>query len=219
MTNLIINKIYEKLIRISRIKDNMNDCKQDSKNLYKKEIKYLTDEIEPLLGELNKSVQQETDSSDSMPIPEISCTNEGYVRIKIPFILRNSIVDFCKFSKILTKYFSELLEKYDEFPWEDNRVFIKYIYEKSIDEKYYVNNIDLSLYWKLFFVNLPENYKVTSGNFSGEETATEIYIVPKESYKDFQKKYVFNGMGDEKWIDVVINLIRFLEKYLMAFFC
>ena len=193
MTNLIINKIYEKLIRISRIKDNMNDCKQDSKNLYKKEIKYLTDEIEPLLGEHNKSVQQETDSSDLIPTPEISCTNEGYVRIKIPFILRNSIVDFCKFSKILTKYFSELLEKYDEFPWEDNRMFIKYIYEKSIDEKYYVNNIDLSLYWKLFFVNLPGNYKVTSGNFSGEETGTEIYIVPKESCKDFQKKYVFNG--------------------------
>ena len=198
MTNIVLNKIYENLIRISRDKDIMNDCKAGSKNLYKKEIKYLTDEIEPLLGELNNSVQQETDSSDLMPIPEISCTNEGYVRIKIPFILRNSIVDFCKFSKILIKYFSELLEKYDEFPWEDNRVFIKYMYEKSIDEKYYVNNIDLSLYWKLFFVNLSGNYKVTSGNFSGEETATEIYIVPKESYKDFQKKYVFNGMEDEK---------------------
>ena len=198
MTNLIINKIYEKLIRISKIKDNMNDCKQDSKNLYKKEIKYLIDEIEPLLGELNKSVQQEADPSDLMPIPEISCTEEGCVRIKIPFILRNSIVDFCKFSKILIKYFSELLEKYDEFPWEDNRVFIKYIYEKSIDEKYYVNNIDLSLYWKLFFVNLPGNYKVTSGNFSGEETGTEIYIVPKESYKDFQKKYIFNETEGDK---------------------
>ena len=198
MTNLIINKIYEKLIRISRIKDNMDDCKQDSKNLYKKEIKYLIDEIKTLLDELNKTVQQETEPSNLMPIPEISCTEEGYVKIKIPFILRNSIVDFCKFSKILTKYFSELLEKYDEFPWEDNRVFIKYMYEKSIDEKYYVNNIDLSLYWKLFFVNLPGNYKVTSGNFSGEETGTEIYIVPKESYKDFQKKYVFNGMEDEK---------------------
>ena len=56
MTNLIINKIYEKLIKISRIKDNMNDCKQDSKNLYKKEIKYLTDEIKSFLDELNKPV-------------------------------------------------------------------------------------------------------------------------------------------------------------------
>ena len=198
MTNIVLNKIYENLIRISRDKDIMNDCKPGSKNLYKKEIKYLIDEIKTLLDELNKTVQQETEPSNLMPIPEISCTEEGYVKIKIPFILRNSIVDFCKFSKILTKYFSELLEKYDEFPWEDNRVFIKYMYEKSIDEKYYVNNIDLSLYWKLFFVNLPGNYKVTSGNFSGEETGTEIYIVPKESYKDFQKKYVFNGMEDEK---------------------
>ena len=198
MTNLIINKIYEKIIKISRTKDNMNDCKQESKNLYKKEIEYLTNEIKLLLNDLNKSVEREVEQSDLMKIPKISCTKEGYVRIKMPFILRNSIVDFCKFSKILTKYFSELLEKYDEFPWEDNRVFIKYIYEKSIDEKYYVNNIDLSLYWKLFFVNLSGNYKVTSGNFSGEETGTEIYIVPKESYKDFQKKYVFNGMEDEK---------------------
>lgn len=203
MTNLIINKIYEKLIRISRIKDNMNDCKQDSKNLYKKEIKYLTDEIEPLLGELNKSVQQETDPSDLMPIPEISCTNEGYVRIKIPFILRNSIVDFCKFSKILTKYFSELLEKYDEFPWEDNGVFIKYIYEKNIDEKYYANPMDLSMFWKLFFVNIPGNYNVTSGNFVGAETATKIYIVPSKSYKDFLKKHIFKETGGEKWSDVI----------------
>ena len=198
MTNLIINKIYEKLIKISRIKDNMNYCEQESKNLYKKEIKYLTDEIKSFLDELNKPVQQETDSSDLMPIPEISCTEEGYVRIKIPFILRNSIVDFCKFSKILIKYFSELLEKYDEFPWENNRVFIKYIYEKNIDEKYYANPMDLSMFWKLFFVNLPGNYNVTSGNFVGDETATEFYIVPRERYKDFQKKYVFNEMEDEK---------------------
>ena len=41
MTNLIINKIYENLIRISRDKDIMNDCKPGSKNLYKKEIKNL----------------------------------------------------------------------------------------------------------------------------------------------------------------------------------
>ena len=198
MTNLIINKIYEKLIRISRDKDIMNDCKQESKNLYKKEIKYLTDEIKSFLDELNKPVQQETDPSDLMPIPEISCTEEGYVKIEIPFILRNSIVDFSKFSNVLCEYFSEFLGNDTEFPWEDNWVFIKYIYEKNIDEKYYANPMDLSMFWKLFFVNLPGNYNVTSGNFVGDETATEIYIVPRESYKDFQKKYVFNEMEDEK---------------------
>ena len=203
MTNLIINKIYEKLIKISRIKDNMNYCEQESKNLYKKEIKYLTDEIKSFLDELNKPVQQATEPIYLMAIPEISCTEEGYVKIKIPFILRNSIVDFSKFSNVLSKYFSELLEKYDEFPWEDNKVFIKYIYEKNIDGKYYANPMDLSMFWKLFFVNLPGNYNVTSGNFVGDETATEIYIVPRESYKDFQKKYVFNEMEDEKmkWRD------------------
>ena len=198
MTNLIINKIYEKLIKISRIKDNMNYCEQESKNLYKKEIKYLTDEIKTLLDELNKTVQQETDPSDLLLIPEISCTEEGYVKIEIPFILRNSIVDFSKFSNVLCEYFSEFLGNDTEFPWEDNRVFIKYIYEKNINEKYYANPMDLSMFWKLFFVNLPGNYNVTSGNFVGDETATEIYIVPRESYKDFQKKYVFNEMEDEK---------------------
>lgn len=203
MTNLIINKIYEKLIKISRIKDNMNYCEQESKNLYKKEIKYLTDEIKTLLDELNKTVQQETDPSDLLLIPEISCTEEGYVKIEIPFILRNSIVDFSKFSNVLCEYFSEFLGNDTEFPWEDNRVFIKYIYEKNINEKYYANPMDLSMFWKLFFVNLPGNYNVTSGNFVGDETATEIYIVPRESYKDFQKKYVFNEMEDEKmkWRD------------------
>ena len=45
---------------------------------------------------------------------------------------------------------------------------------------------------------MPGNYNVTSGNFVGDETATEIYIVPRESYKDFQKKYVFSEMEDEK---------------------
>ena len=219
MTNILLNKIYENLITISRTKDNMDECVQDNKSYYEKDIKTSIDEIKTLLDELYLLTQKDLEPIETMPIPKISCTNEGYVRIKIPFILRNSIVDFCKFSKILIKYFSELLEKYDEFPWEDNRVFIKYIYEKNIDEKYYANPMDLSMFWKLFFVNLPGNYKVTSGNFSGEETGTEIYIVPKESYKDFQKKYVFNGMEDEKWSDVVINLIRFLEEHLMAFFC
>ena len=205
MTNLIINKIYEKLIRISRIKDNMNDCKQECKNLYKKEIKYLTNEIKLLLNDLNKSVDQEVEQSDLMQIPKISCTNEGYVRIKIPFILRNSIVDFNKFSKVLSKYFSELLGKDKEFLLEDNNVFIKYVYEKSIDEKYFINTFDLSLYWELFFVNLPGNYNVTSGNFVGAETATKIYIVPSKSYKDFLKKYIFKETGGEKWSDVIKN--------------
>lgn len=192
MTNLIINKIYEKLIRIFRIKDNMIYCEQESKNLYKNEIEYLTDEIKSFLDELNMPVQQTMEPSDVMVIPGISCTEEGYVKIKIPFIPRNSIVDFNKFSNILSKYFSEFLGKDTDFPWEDNRIFIKYIYEKNIDEKYYSNPMDLSMFWKLFFVNLPGKYKVTSGNFYGDETSTEIYIVPKGSCKDFQKKYVFN---------------------------
>ena len=199
MKNLILNKIDEKLIALSRIKDNMDESVKQDKSFYEGDIKTSIDEIKTLLDELYLLTQKDLEPIETMPIPKISCTNEGYVRIKIPFILRNSIVDFCKFSKILIKYFSELLEKYDEFPWEDNRVFIKYIYEKSIDEKYYVNNIDLSLYWKLFFVNLPGNYNVTSGNFVGDETATEIYILPRESYKDFQKKYVFSEIEDKKW--------------------
>lgn len=198
MTNILLNKIYENLITISRTKDNMDECVQDNKSYYEKDIKTSIDEIKTLLDELYLLTQKDLEPIETMPIPKISCTNEGYVRIKIPFILRNSIVDFCKFSKILIKYFSELLEKYDEFPWEDNKVFIKYIYEKNIDEKYYANPMDLSMFWKLFFVNIPGHYNVTSGNFVGDETATEIYIVPRESYKDFQKKYIFNETEGDK---------------------
>ena len=72
------------------------------------------------------------------------------------------------------------------------------IYEKSIDEKYFVNTFDLSLYWELFFVNLLGNYNVSVGDFYGDKNATEIYVVPSKRYKDFQKKYIFNETEDEK---------------------
>ena len=71
-------------------------------------------------------------------------------------------------------------------------------YEKSIDEKYFVNTFDLSLYWELFFVNLLGNYNVNVGNFYGDINATEIYVVPSKRYKDLQKKYIFNETEDEK---------------------
>ena len=209
MKNLILNKIDEKFIALSRIKDNMDESAYDDKIYYENLIRSLTNEIKTLLDEFYSLTQKESKPLETIPMPKISYTEEGYIKMEIPFILRNSIVDFNKFSKVLSKYFSELLGKDKEFLLEDNNVFIKYVYEKSIDEKYFINTFDLSLYWELFFVNLPGNYNVTSGNFVGDETTTEIYIVPRESYKDFQKKYVFNEMEEEKWSDVVINLIRF----------
>ena len=209
MRNILLNKIDEKLIAISRIKDSMDESVYDDKIYYENLIKSLINEIKTLLDEFYSLTQKESKPLETIPMPKISYTEEGYIKMEIPFILRNSIVDFNKFSKVLSKYFSELLGKGKELLGEDNNVFVKYIYEKSIDEKYFINTFDLSLYWELFFVNLPGNYNVTSGNFVGDETATEIYIVPRESYKDFQKKYVFNEMEEEKWSDVVINLIRF----------
>ena len=76
---------------------------------------------------------------------------------------------------------------------KDGRCFIQ-----SEDEKYFINTFDLSLYWELFFVNLPGTYNVSSGNFVDDENVTEIYIVPSKSYKDFQKKYIFKETEDEK---------------------
>jgi hypothetical protein len=107
-------------------------------------------------------------------------------------IFRNSIVDFNKFSKALSKYLSVFLRKDIEFPFGNYSVFVKYTYEKSIDETYFVNTLDLSLYWELFFVNLLGNYNVNVGNFYGDKNATEIYVVPSKRYKGFQKKYIFN---------------------------
>ena len=218
MKNLILNKIDEKLIAISRIKDSMDESVKEDKSFYEGDIKSSINEIKMLLDEFYTLPKQE-ESIKEMPIAEIGYTEEGYVRIGIPFIFRNSIVDFNKFSKALSKYLSVFLKKDIEFPFGNYSVFVKYTYEKSIDETYFVNTFDLSLYWELIFVNLLGNYNVNVGNFYGDKNATEIYVVPSKRYKDFQKKYVFNEMEEEKWSDVVINLIRFLEEHLMAFFC
>ena len=205
MRNILLNKIDEKLIAISRIKDSMDESAYDDKIYYENLIKSLTNEIKTLLDEFYSLTQKESKPLETIPMPKISYTEEGYIKMEIPFILRNSIVDFNKFGKVLSKYFSEFLGKDKGFLWEDNNVFIKYVYEKSIDEKYFINTFDLSLYWELFFVNLPGNYNVTSGNFVGAETATKIYIVPSKSYKDFLKKYIFKETGGEKWSDVIKN--------------
>ena len=191
MKNLILNKIDEKLIALSSIKDNMDESAQQDKSFFESYIKGSINEIKMLLDELYTLPKQE-ESIKEMPIVEIGYTKEGYVRIKIPFIFRNSIVDFNKFSKVLSKYLSVLLKKDTEFPFGNYSVFVKYTYEKSIDETYIVNTFDLSLYWELFFVNLLRNYNVNVGNFYGDKNATEIYVVPSKRYKDFQKKYIFN---------------------------
>ena len=202
MKNLILNKIDEKLIALSRIKDNMDESVQRDKSFYEGDIKSSIKEIKMLLDEFYTLPKLE-ESIKEMPIVEIGYTEEGYVRIKIPFIFRNSIVDFNKFSKVLSKYLSVFLKKDTEFPFGNYSVFVKYTYEKSIDEKYFVNTFDLSLYWELFFVNLLGRYNVNVGNFYGDKNATEIYVVPSKRYKDFQKKYIFNETEDEKmtWSD------------------
>ena len=197
MTNILLNKIYENLITISRTKDNMDESEQESKSFFEGDIKSSINEIKMLLDEFYTLPKQE-ESIKEMPIAEIGYTEEGYVKIKIPFIFRNSIVDFNKFSKALSKYLSVFLRKDIEFPFGNYSVFVKYTYEKSIDEKYFVNTFDLSLYWELFFVNLLGNYNVSVGDFYGDKNATEIYVVPSKRYKDFQKKYIFNETEDEK---------------------
>ena len=191
MKNLILNKIDEKLIALSRIKDNMDESAQQDKSLFESYIKSSINEIKMLLDELY-TLQKQEESIKEMPIAEIGYTKEGYVRINIPFIFRNSIVDFNKFSKISSKYLSVFLKKDTEFPFGNYSVFVKYTYEKSIDETCFVNTLDLSLYWELFFINLLGNYNVNVGNFYGDKNATEIYVVPSQRYKGFQKKYIFN---------------------------
>ena len=197
MKNLILNKIDEKLIALSRIKENMDESVQQDKSFCEGDIKSSIKEIKMLLDELYMLPKLEEPIKE-MPIAEIGYTEEGYVRIGIPFIFRNSIVDFNKFSKALSKYLSVFLMKDIEFPFGNYSVFVKYTYEKSIDEKYFVNTFDLSLYWELFFVNLLGKYNVNVGDFYGDKNTTEIYVVPSRRYKDFQKKYIFNETEDEK---------------------
>lgn len=197
MKNLILNKIDEKLIALSRIKDNMDEFAKEDKSFFESYIKSSINEIKMLLDEFYTLPKQE-ESIKEITIVEIGYTEEGYVKIKIPFIFRNSIVDFNKFSKVLSKCLSVFLKKDSEFPFGNYSVFVKYTYEKSIDETYFVNTLDLSLYWELFFVNLLWNYNVNVGNFYGDKNATEIYVVPSKRYKDFQKIYIFNETEGEK---------------------
>ena len=209
MKNLILNKIDEKLIALSRIKDNMDEFAKEDKSFYEGDIKSSINEIKMLLDEFYTLPKKE-ESIKEMPIAEIGYTEEGYVKIKIPFIFRNSIVDFNKFSKALSKYLSVFLRKDIEFTFGNYSVFVKYTYEKSIDEKYFVNTFDLSLYWELFFVNLLGNYNVSVGDFYGDKNATEIYVVPSKRYKDFQKKYIFNETEDEK------NDVKWWKKEILS---
>ena len=127
MKNLILNKINEKLIALSRIKDNMDESVQQDKSFYEGNIKSSIKEIKMLLDEFYTLPKLE-ESIKEMPIVEIGYTEEGYVRIKIPFIFRNSIVDFNKFSKVLSKYLSVFLKKDTEFPFGNYSVFVKYTY-------------------------------------------------------------------------------------------
>ena len=208
MKNLILNKIEEKLVALSRMKENMDESEQENKSFYESYIKSSIIEIKMLLDEFYILPKQD-ESIKGMYIAEIGYTEEGYVRIKIPFIFRNSIVNFNKFSKVLSKYLSVFLKKDIEFPFGNYSVFVKYTYEKSIDETYFVNTFDLSLYWELFFVNLLGNYNVNVGNFYGDKNTTEIYVVPSKRYKDFQKKYIFNETDGEKmtWRDLKIGIL------------
>ena len=127
MKNLILNKIDEKLIALSRIKDNMDEFAKEDKSFYEGNIKSSIKEIKMLLDEFYTLPKLE-ESIKEMPIVEIGYTEEGYVRIKIPFIFRNSIVDFNKFSKVLSKYLSVFLKKDTEFPFGNYSVFVKYTY-------------------------------------------------------------------------------------------
>ena len=66
MTNILLNKIYENLITISRTKDNMDECVQDNKSYYEKDIKTSIDEIKTLLDELYLLTQKDLEPIETM---------------------------------------------------------------------------------------------------------------------------------------------------------
>ena len=86
MRNILLNKIDEKLIAISRIKDSMDESVYDDKIYYENLIKSLINEIKTLLDEFYSLTQKESKPLETIPMPKISYTEEGYIKMEIPFL-------------------------------------------------------------------------------------------------------------------------------------
>ena len=125
--------------------------------------------------------------------PEIGLTEEGGVKIKMPFISRNSNFDiWLNYRTCVAQFFEEFVLEHFDKPFEDCLFYAKFIYPETIDESMFGDHKEMALKWSAIFLGVRSPSSIGSANFVGEKLATEIYLFPKDKYDEFKIKYLKN---------------------------
>ena len=125
--------------------------------------------------------------------PEIGLTEEGCIKIVMPFISRNSNFDvWLNYRTCVAQFFEEFVLEHFDKPFEDCLFYVKFIYPETIDESMFGDHKEMALKWSSIFLGVRSPSSIGSGNFVGEKMATEIYLLPKDKYDGFKIKYLKN---------------------------
>lgn len=125
--------------------------------------------------------------------PEIGLTEEGCIKIVMPFISRNSNFDvWLNYRTCVAHFFEEFVLEHVDKPFEDCLFYAKFIYPETIDESMFGDHKEMALKWSSIFLGVRSPSSIGSGNFVGEKMATEIYLLPKDKYDEFKIKYLKN---------------------------
>ena len=125
--------------------------------------------------------------------PEIGFTEEGGIKIKMPFIVRDRSFDiWLNYRTCVAQFFEEFDLEHVDKPFEDCLFYAKFIYPETIDESMYGDHKEMALKWSSIFIVVRSPSSIGSGNFVGEKMETEIYLVPKDKYDEFKIKYLNN---------------------------
>jgi len=125
--------------------------------------------------------------------PEIGLTEEGGVKIKMPYIVRDENFDiWLNYRTCVAQFFEEFVLEHFDKPFEDCLFYAKFIYPETIDESMFGDHKKMALKWSSIFIGVRSPSSIGSGNFVGEKMATEIYLLPKDKYDEFKIKYLKN---------------------------
>ena len=125
--------------------------------------------------------------------PEIGFTEEGFVKIKMPYIVRDENFDiWLNYRTCVAQFFEEFVSEHVDKPFNDCLFYAKFIYPETIDESMFGDHKEMALKWSSIFIGVRSPSSIGSGNFVGEKMATEIYLLPKDKYDEFKIKYLKN---------------------------
>ena len=125
--------------------------------------------------------------------PEIGFTEEGGIKIKMPYIVRDENLDvWLNYRTCVAQFFEEFVLEHAVKLFDDCLFYAKCIYPKTIDESMYGDHKEMALKWSAIFLGVRSPSSIGSGNFVGEKMATEIYLLPKDKYDEFKIKYLKN---------------------------